>query len=51
VRYERAFTQLLPHRDMEGIGVALHNMAVCLINLNDFHKALKIYERARKFCR
>jgi CHAT domain-containing protein/Tfp pilus assembly protein PilF len=51
VRYERAFTQLLPHQDMEGIGVALHNMAVCLINLNDFHKALKIYERARKFCR
>jgi CHAT domain-containing protein/tetratricopeptide (TPR) repeat protein len=50
-RYERAYTQLLPHKDTEGIGVALHNMAVCLINLNDFHKALKKYEEARKFCK
>jgi tetratricopeptide (TPR) repeat protein len=48
--YERAYKQLLPHKDAEGTGVALHNMAVCLINLNDFHRALKTYEDAREFC-
>ena len=48
--YDRAYKQLLPHKDSEGIGVALHNMAVCLIGLNDFHRALVTYEDARKFC-
>ena len=49
-RYERAYKQLLPYKDTEGIGVALHNMAVCLISLNDFHRALHTYETAQKFC-
>ena len=48
--YERAYEELLPHRDSEAIGVALHNMAVCLIALDDFPRALKIYERVREFC-
>src|SRR5207302_10538917 len=33
--YEQAYRQLAPLRDTEAIGVALHNMAVCLIGLND----------------
>ncbi len=48
--YERAYEELLPHRDSEAIGVALHNMAVCLIALDDFPRALKVYERVRSFC-
>ncbi len=48
--YERAYEELLPHRDTEAIGVALHNMAVCLIALDDFPRALKVYERVRNFC-
>ncbi len=48
--YERAYQSLLPHRDMEGVGVALHNMAVCLIALDDFHGALEAYGRVREFC-
>ena len=34
--YERAYEQLIPLRDNEGVAVALHNMAVCRIALNDF---------------
>ena len=48
--YERAYEELLPHKDSEAIGVALHNMAVCLIALDDFPRALKLYERVRSFC-
>lgn len=48
--YDAAYQQLLPHRDVEGIGVALHNMAVCLIALDDFHGAVETYERVRNFC-
>ncbi len=48
--YERAYSQLLPHQDMEGIGVALHNMAVCLIAMDDFAGALGTYQRVRTFC-
>ena len=46
--YERAYEMLLPHRDTEGIAVALYNMAVCLITLNDFPRALATYQRARE---
>jgi CHAT domain-containing protein len=49
--YERAYRELLPHKDMEGIGVALHNMAVCLIALDNYPEALKAYERVREFCK
>jgi CHAT domain-containing protein len=46
--YERAYEMLLPHRDAEGLAVALYNMAVCLITLNDFPRALATYQRARE---
>jgi CHAT domain-containing protein len=49
-RYERACEQLVPFADAEGIGVSLHNMAVCLIVLNDFERARATYERARMHC-
>lgn len=48
--YKRAYQQLLLDKDMEGIGVALHNMAVCLIALDDFRGALETYQGVRDFC-
>jgi CHAT domain-containing protein len=48
--YELAYERLLPHRNAEGIAVALGNMAVCLISLNDFTRALETHQRARAFC-
>ncbi|HEX4167749.1 MAG TPA: CHAT domain-containing tetratricopeptide repeat protein [Bryobacteraceae bacterium] len=48
--YDRAYRELLPHRDSEAIGVALHNMAVCLIALDDFNRAFETYRRVRDFC-
>jgi CHAT domain-containing protein len=45
--YQRAYEELLPHKDTEAIAVALHNMAVCLIALNDFENAMQVYRRAR----
>jgi CHAT domain-containing protein len=48
--YEQAYEGLLPHRNVEGIAVALGNMAMCLITLNDFPRALETYQRARTYC-
>ena len=48
--YEHAYRQLQPLQDTEGIAAALHNMAVCLISLNDFQKALATHQAARTFC-
>ncbi len=48
--YEHAYRQLLPFQDTEAIAAALHNMAVCLIALNDFQKALASHQAARTFC-
>jgi CHAT domain-containing protein len=48
--YEGAYRDLLPHKDMEGVGVALHNMAVCLIALDDFGGAMGLYRRVREVC-
>jgi CHAT domain-containing protein len=48
--YERAYTSLMPYKDAEGIAVVLSNMAVCLISLNDFPRALAAYQGARSFC-
>jgi CHAT domain-containing protein/predicted negative regulator of RcsB-dependent stress response len=48
--YELSYERLLPHKNVEGIAVALGNMAVCLISLNDFPRALEIHRRARAFC-
>jgi len=46
--YERAYQGLTPYQDTEGIAVVLGNMAVCLISLNDFPRALATYEKARR---
>lgn len=48
--YEDAYRELLPHKDMEGLGVALHNVAVCLIALDDFRGAMESYQRMRALC-
>jgi CHAT domain-containing protein len=48
--YERAYTSLMPYKDTEGLAVLLSNMAVCLISLNDFPRALATYQGARSFC-
>ena len=48
--YEEGYERLLPLRNAEGIAVALGNMAVCLISLNDFTRALETHRRARAFC-
>lgn len=49
--YERAYEFLAKRKDedSEAVAVALHNMAVCLISVNDFHQALATYEKAREF--
>src|SRR5467141_397122 len=49
-QYERAYTELMHYKDTEGIAVVLSNMAVCLISLNDFPRALATYQGARFFC-
>jgi CHAT domain-containing protein/tetratricopeptide (TPR) repeat protein len=48
--YESAYTCLMPYKDAEGLAVLLSNMAVCLISLNDFPRALATYQGARSFC-
>jgi CHAT domain-containing protein len=48
--YERAYQGLIPDKDKEGIAASLHNLAVCLISLNDFRRALTAYECVREFC-
>jgi len=49
--YERAYRYFLPHqeKDPEAVAVALHNIAMCLVNLNDFHRAVATHEEARSF--
>src|SRR5262249_28996448 len=49
--YERACSQLLPDKDKEGIVAALHNMAVCLIMLNEYERAESTYAQVCEFCR
>jgi len=48
--YERAYAGMIENRDIEGIAVVLSNMAVCLISLNDFPRALSSYQQARRVC-
>jgi CHAT domain-containing protein len=47
--YQRAYRQLLPFGDPEGIAVLLHNIAVCQISLNEFRSALETYQQARDY--
>lgn len=49
-RYEQAYEALTPHQDAEGVAVVLSNMAMCLISLNDFPRALECYQKARQHC-
>ena len=49
--YKRAYEQLLPHNDSEAAGVVLHNIAVCLVALDDFRGALDAFRQMRDFCR
>jgi CHAT domain-containing protein len=48
--YERAYTALLAFEDWEHVAVTLHNMAMCLINLNEFARSLECYRKARDLC-
>jgi CHAT domain-containing protein len=48
--YESAFKALSAFEDWEHVAVTLHNMAMCLINLNEFPRSLECYQRARDLC-
>src|SRR5467141_3048067 len=48
--YERACKALTAFEDWEHVAVTLHNMAMCLINLNDFPRSLECYQKARDLC-
>src|SRR3984893_11868816 len=49
-QYERAYKALSAFGDWEHVAVTLHNMAMCLINLNDFPRSLECYQKARDLC-
>jgi CHAT domain-containing protein len=48
--YERAYKTLSEFQDWERVAVALHNMAMCLISLNDFPRSLDCYQKSRELC-
>src|SRR6266853_314704 len=48
--YERAYQALTGYQQWEHAAVALSNMAMCLISLNDFPRSLDCYRRARELC-
>ena len=48
VCYERGLAVLVPLDDADGILSAIHNKAVTLTSLNNFHEALAAYETARQ---
>src|SRR5712672_1180132 len=48
--YERAYKALSAFKDWEHVAVTLHNMAMCLINLNEFARSLHCYQKARQLC-
>ncbi len=48
--YERAYKALSALEDWEHVAVTLHNMAMCLINLNDFPRSLDCYQKSRDLC-
>src|SRR5271163_189086 len=45
--YERAYKTLSEFEDWERVAIALHNMAMCLISLNDFPRSLDCYQKSR----
>lgn len=46
-RYERAYETLAEREQWERVAITLHNMAMCLISLNDFPRSLDCYQKAR----
>jgi CHAT domain-containing protein/tetratricopeptide (TPR) repeat protein len=50
LHYDRAYQTLAQFEDWERAAVTLHNMAMCLISLNEFAKSLDCYRRARELC-
>jgi tetratricopeptide (TPR) repeat protein len=49
--YQRAYRYFFmdPEKDPEAMGVALHNIAMCKVSLNDFHGAFAAHQEARTF--
>jgi CHAT domain-containing protein len=48
--YERAYIELVPYKDVEAMAAIFSNLAMCLINLNDFARSLECYQKARELC-
>jgi CHAT domain-containing protein/Tfp pilus assembly protein PilF len=48
MHYERAYKTLSEYQDWERVAITLHNMAMCLISLNDFPKSLDCYQKSRE---
>ena len=48
--YDRAYKALAEHEEWEHATIALSNMAMCLISLNDFPGSLDCYKQARELC-
>ena len=46
--YERAHQALTEYQDWERVAITLHNMAMCLISLNDFPRSLDCYQKSRE---
>src|SRR6267143_4009285 len=49
--YEHAYASLMPYKDGEGMAAIFSNLAMCLINLNDFARSLDCYQKARELCK
>lgn len=45
--YEKAYETLFRLEEWEKVAITLHNMAMCLISLNDFPRSLDCYQKAR----
>jgi CHAT domain-containing protein/Tfp pilus assembly protein PilF len=50
LHYESAYKTLSQYEDWERAAITLHNMAMCLISLNDFAKSLDCYQKSRELC-
>jgi CHAT domain-containing protein len=48
--YELAYKTLSEYEDWERVAITLHNMAMCLISLNDFPRSLDCYQKSRELC-
>jgi CHAT domain-containing protein len=48
--YESAYKTLSEFGDWERAAITLHNMAMCLISLNDFPRSLECYQKSRELC-